>query len=54
MFKIYEYWNLIGIGLFLCFVVILVYSGYYELNLKMQIANTLQLQGMDWWFYILY
>lgn len=46
--------NLIGIGLFLCFVVILVCAGYYELNLKMQIANTLQLQGMDWWFYILH
>lgn len=46
--------NLISIGLFLGFVVILIYSGYYELNLKMQIANTLQLQGMDWWFYILH
>lgn len=46
--------NLIGIWLFLCFVVILVCAGYYELNLKMQIANTLQLQGMDWWFYILH
>lgn len=46
--------NLIGIGLFLCFVVILVCARYYELNLKMQIANTLQLQGMDWWFYILH
>lgn len=46
--------NLIGIGLFLGFVVILIYSGYYELNLKMQIANTLQLQGMDWWFYMLH
>lgn len=46
--------NLIGIGLFLGFVVILIYSGYYELNLKMQIANTLQLQGIDWWFYILH
>lgn len=46
--------NLIGICLFLGFVVILIYSGYYELNLKMQIANTLQLQGIDWWFYILH
>nr|WP_278459186.1 hypothetical protein [Methanobrevibacter smithii] len=46
--------NLIGIGLFLCFVVILICAGYYELNLKMQIANTLQLQGIDWWVYMLH
>gem|GEM_PF-3033326 len=46
--------NLICIGLFLCFVVILICAGYYELNLKMQIANTLQLQGIDWWFYMLH
>lgn len=44
--------DLIVIGLILGFVVILIYAGYYELNLKMQIANTLQLQGIDWWFYV--
>lgn len=54
MFKIRNIGNLIVIGLFLCFVVILVFAGYYELNLKMQIANTLQLQRMDWWYYVLY
>lgn len=46
--------DLIVIGLILGFVVILICAGYYELNLKMQIANTLQLQGIDWWFYVLY
>lgn len=46
--------NLIGIGLILGFVVILICAGYYELNLKMQIANTLQLQGIDWWVYMLH
>lgn len=54
MFKIRTIWNLIGIGLFLGFVAMIVFAGYYGLNLKMQIANTLQLQGMDWWYYVLY
>ena len=54
VFKNMNIRDLIVIGLILGFVVILIYAGYYELNLKMQIANTLQLQGIDWWFYVLY
>lgn len=45
--------DILFIGLLLGFLVVLVCAGYYELNLKIQIANTLQLQGLDWWFYVL-
>lgn len=46
--------EIIIIAFLLIFLGICIYTGYYELNLKMQIANTLQLQGIDWWFYILH
>lgn len=46
--------EIIIMGFLLIFLGVCICTGYYELNLKMQIANTLQLQGIDWWFYLLH
>lgn len=44
----------ITICLLLVFIIILFRAGYYTLSLKIHVANTLGLHGMDYWWFLLH
>ena len=44
----------ITICLLLVFIIILFCAGYYTLSLKIQVANTLGLHGIDYWWFLLH
>lgn len=44
----------ITICLLLVFIIILFCAGCYTLSLKIQVANTLGLHGIDYWWFLLH